>query len=147
MDVRVVSLVGAALLIGATAACSSPAAVPPPRAGTIPAGTADVTVDGRKLATSQTVDCTFIQSFTTITTGDGTTGTTTVVDNADGLAAKSVDIRDLGGFTGSYWQNLGGEAAVAMTGRTFTITGTAEGFDTENPSGRIARPFSIKASC
>ena len=70
-----------------------------------------------------------------------------VIYNADGLAAKSIDIRNLGGFTGSYWQNLGGDATVGMTGRTFTITGTAEGFDTENPSWRIARPFSIKASC
>ena len=144
MDVKVLAL--ASLLIGATAACSSPAAVSP-RAGTIPAGTADVSVDGQKLAPSQNVDCTFIQSFTTITTGSGPTGTTAVVDNADGLVAKSVDIRDLGGFTGSYWQNLGGDASVAMTGRTFTITGTAEGFDAANPGARIARPFSIRASC
>jgi lipoprotein LpqH len=146
MSVRFLVLAGAGLLVGAATACSSPAAAPP-RAGTIPAGTADVTIDGRKLATSQAVGCTFIQSFITVTTGDGTTGTTTVVDNADGLAAKSVDIRDLGGFTGSYWQNLGGEATVAMTGRTFTITGSAEGFDSENASARIARPFSITASC
>ncbi|BBZ27277.1 hypothetical protein MMAD_15720 [Mycolicibacterium madagascariense] len=144
MDVKVLALAG--LLIGVSAACSSPAAVSP-RAGTIPAGTADVSVDGRQLAPSRDVGCTFIQSYTTITTGSGPMGTTTVVDNADGLTAKSVDIRDLGGFTGSYWQNLGGEAAVAMTGRTFTITGTAEGFDAANPSARIARPFSIKASC
>jgi lipoprotein LpqH len=146
VDIRFLARAGATLLVGVTAACSSPAPAPA-RPGTIPAGSADVTVNGQKLATSQAVDCTFIQSFMTITTGDGVAGTTTVVDNADRLAATSVDIRDLGGFTGSYWRNLAGEATVAMTGRTFTITGTAEGFDAENPSARVARPFSIKASC
>jgi hypothetical protein len=146
MDVRFLALAGAALLVGSTTACSSPAAAPA-RSGTIPAGTADVTVNGQKLATSQAVDCTFIQSMTTITTGDSATGTTTVIDNSDDLVAKSIDIRDLGGFTGSYWQNLGGDATVGMTGRTITITGTAEGFDAASPSTRIARPFSIVASC
>lgn len=146
MDIRLRALVAATLIVGASAACSSPAPFPP-RSGTIPEGTADVTISEQKLTSSRAVDCTFIQSTTTITTGDGATGTTTVIDNADGLIPKSVDIRNLGGFTGSYWQNLGGDATVAMTGRTFTITGTAEGFDSGNPGVRTESPFSIKASC
>ncbi|MBJ7336339.1 MAG: lipoprotein LpqH [Mycolicibacterium sp.] len=135
-------MVVGAIVVG----CSSPPA-PPPLAGTIPAGTAEVTVNGQKLATSKAVDCTFIQSMTTIKTGDDAGGATVVVDNAGELDAKSVDIRNLGGFTGSFWQNLGHEATVSLTGRTFTIAGIADGFNVENPSARVARTFSIKASC
>ncbi|TPG37300.1 hypothetical protein EAH80_00045 [Mycobacterium hodleri] len=135
------------LIIGNFAVgCSTPPAAPP-RAGTIPAGTAEVTVNGQKLATSEAVDCAFIQSMTTITTGDNAAGTTVVVDNADKLEAKSVDIRNLAGFTGSYWQSLGGDATVSLLGRTFTIAGTADGFNADDPSMRTPGSFSIKASC
>jgi hypothetical protein len=146
VEIRFAVVAGAVLVIGATASCSS-AAPPPAIPGTIPAGTAEVTIDGQELATSRTVDCTFIQSLTTITTGSGAAGTKTVVDSAGGLDARSVDIRDLGGFTGSYWHDLSGNATVAMAGRTFTITGTAEGFTADNPSAHTAKPFSIRASC
>jgi hypothetical protein len=128
------------------AGCSSPTP-DPPRAGTLPAGTAEVTVNDQKLPASQSVDCTFIQSMTTITTGDNDAGATVVIDNGGKLDAKSVDIRNLGGFTGSYWQNLGDAATVKMTGRTFTISGTADGFNATDPSKRAPGTFSIKASC
>jgi len=51
------------------------------------------------------------------------------------------------GFTGSYNAGLGGDAEVTMTGRTYDITGTADGFDTENPSFRTSGEFSIKVAC
>jgi lipoprotein LpqH len=146
VQIRPIVVMSAVSAIAFIAGCSSPPPAPS-QPGTIPAGTAEVTVNGQKLATSQAVDCTFIQSITTITTGDNAAGTTVVVDNAEKLDAKSVDIRNLGGFTGSYWQNLGDKATVNMTGRTFTISGAADGFNADNPSKRTPGTFSIKASC
>jgi uncharacterized Zn-binding protein involved in type VI secretion len=147
VDIRLVVLAGVSLIVGNFAVgCSSPPA-PSPRSGTIPAGTAEVTVNGQKLATSESVDCTFIQSMTTIRTGDNAAGATIVVDNAGKLDAKSVDIRNLGGFTGAYWQSLGDDATVSVLGRTFTIAGTVDGFNAEDPGKRTAGSFSIKASC
>ena len=147
MQIRWIVLMAAVPVAACIAGCSSSSPPAAPQSGTIPTGTAEITVNGQKLPPSQLVDCTFIQSMTTITTGDDAAGATVVVDNGGGLDAKSVDLRNLGGFTGSYLQSLGHDATVSMTGRTFTIAGTADGFDADNPSKRMARTFSIKASC
>jgi lipoprotein LpqH len=144
---RFVVLVGASLLVGnVVVGCSSPPPASAP-SGTIPAGTAVMTINDQKLATSEAVDCTFIQSMTTIKTGDDAAGATVVIDNAAKLDAKSVDIRNLGGFTGSYRKDLGENATVSLLGRTFTIAGTADGFNVQDPSKRTPGKFSIKVSC
>jgi lipoprotein LpqH len=53
----------------------------------------------------------------------------------------------MGGFTGRYTRGLEGKADVSMTGRTYIIRGTADGFDTEKPSMRTTRSFAIAVSC
>lgn len=83
----------------------------------------------------------------TITTGDMTAGVTAVVSNATGLTAKSVSINDLGGFTGNYMDGLGGKTDVSMTGETYLIRGTADGFDTDNPSMRATGSFAVQVAC
>jgi hypothetical protein len=70
-----------------------------------------------------------------------------MISNASGLTAQSVGIHDLGGFTGSYNAGLGDKAKVTMTGRTYDIAGTADGFHTANPSFRVPGTFAIKVSC
>ncbi len=70
-----------------------------------------------------------------------------MVSNKDELIAESVSINNVGGFTGSYNAGLGGTAKVTMTGRTYDITGTADGFNTDNPSFRANGTFAIKVSC
>lgn len=147
MDVKLARVVSGCLLVsGLAVACSSqPAQQLQP--GTVPAGTAEVTVNGQKLATSEAVDCSFIQSSMTIMTGDDASGATIVIDNSLQLDTKSVEIRELGGFTGSYRQDLGGTAAAKLVGRTFTIEGTADGFDATDPSARTTGSFSVMASC
>lgn len=42
---------------------------------------------------------------------------------------------------------VAGTSKVTMTGPTYDITGTADGFDTANPSFRTSGPFAIKVSC
>jgi hypothetical protein len=111
------------------------------------AGTAQVTVNGQDTGTTEVVQCTPAGSLTTIMTGDNASGVSALVSNKDALTAEAVAIRDLGGFTGGYNAGLGGTAKVTMTGRTYDITGTADGFNNANPSFRTSGTFAIKVSC
>jgi ipoprotein LpqH len=111
------------------------------------AGTAEVTVNGQNIGTTEAVQCTPAGTLTTITTGDQTSGVTALISNKDVLTTEAVGINNLGGFTGSYNRGLGGDAKVTMTGRTYDITGTADGFDTANPSFRKSGTFAIKVAC
>jgi hypothetical protein len=88
-----------------------------------------------------------IRSLTTITAGDAAAGVTALVSNETGLEAKTVSINDMGGFTGRYLSGLEGKADVSMTGRTYIFHGTADGFDTDNPSVRTTSAFAIEVSC
>lgn len=106
-----------------------------------------MTVNGQNIGTTEAVQCTPAGSLTTITTGDQASGITTLVSNKAELTAEAVDINNVGGFTGSYNAGLGGSAKVTMTGRTYDITGTADGFNTANPSFRTSGTFAIKVAC
>jgi ipoprotein LpqH len=139
-------LVGAAAMLVAAGCSSQPPEYQPPP-GALVAGTAQVTVNGHDTGTTDAVQCSSTGSLTTIETGDPVSGVTAMVSNRDELAAESVAINNLGGFTGSYNAGLGGTAKVTMTGRTYDITGTADGFDTAKPSFRTSGTFAIKVSC
>jgi hypothetical protein len=132
----------------ALAGCSSGPAPYEPGPGNLVAGTAQTTVNGHDAGTTDSVQCSTLGTLTIIKTGDDTSGVTALVSNKTELTAESVAIRDLGGFTGSYNAGLGDDTAnVGMTGRTYDITGTAEGFDTDSPSFRNSGTFAIKVSC
>jgi lipoprotein LpqH len=131
----------------ALAGCSSQPPEPSLLPGELVAGTAKVTVNGQDIGTTEAVQCTPAGTLTTITTGDQTSGITALVSNKDELTTEAVGINNVGGFTGSYNAGLGGTAKVTMTGRTYDITGTADGFDTANPSFRTSSAFALKVSC
>lgn len=134
--------------VGATlVGCSSgpPEASLPP--GALVPGSAHITVNDNDLGEFHAVSCDSASDTLTISTGNTEQGSTAVVSNADGLTAKSVAIRDLGGFTGSFNEGLGGDAKVSLDGSTYTITGTADGFDTDKPSFRSSATFTIKVAC
>jgi lipoprotein LpqH len=131
----------------AVAACSSGPPDYRPAPGTLVPGTAQVTVNGQNIGTTEAVQCTPAGSLTTITTGDQTSGVSALISNKDELAAAAVNINNVGGFTGSYNAGLGGTAKVTMTGRTYDISGTADGFDTANPSFRTNGTFAVKVAC
>ncbi|KRE26898.1 hypothetical protein ASG82_10325 [Mycobacterium sp. Soil538] len=141
---RTLAVVAAA---AAVAGCSSspPDYQPPP--GQLVAGTAQVTVNGQDTGTTEAVQCTPAGTMMTISTGDAGSGVSAVVSSADELTVEAVGIRNLGGFTGSYNAGLGGEAKVTMSGRTYEIAGTADGFATDNPSFRTSGTFGIRVSC
>ena len=138
-------MIGLAAL-AAVAGCSSHSAPPAP-AGSLTAGTARITVNDDDLGEFHAVQCTTAGPYLTISTGNDQQGSTVVVSNTDGLVAKSVSIRDLGNFTGSFNEGLGGKADVTLDGSTYTITGTADGFATDRASFRSSGTFTIKAAC
>jgi lipoprotein LpqH len=131
----------------AVAGCSSGPPDYHPAPGTLVAGTAQVSVNGQNMGTTEAVQCSPAGSLTTITTGDQVSGITTLVSNQEQLITEAVSINNVGGFTGSYNAGLGGTAKVTMTGRTYDISGTADGFDTANPSFRTSGTFAVKVAC
>jgi lipoprotein LpqH len=106
-----------------------------------------VTINDQVLPMTHAVKCLPAGSLTMITTGDTAAGTNAFVSNENALVTKAVNINDLGGFTGSYTHGLEGKADVTMNGSTYTIRGSAEGFDTKNPTLRAAGTFTIKVAC
>jgi lipoprotein LpqH len=140
-------LTAAAFALLAVAGCSSSPPPAQPKPGTLVAGTAEVTVNDAKAGSTDAVACTIAGPLTTITTGDSESGSTATVSNKEALTVESVSIRNLGGFTGSYNAGLGAEATVTMTGRTYSIEGTADGFATDQPSFRTNGSFLIKVAC
>jgi ipoprotein LpqH len=135
----------------ALAGCSSqpPEYNPPP--GTLVAGTAQVTVNGTDAGTTDLVQCDPAGTLMIMKTGDPNNpeaaGISAMIQSEDELVVREVGILDLGGFTGSYNDGLGGEATVSMTGRTYDIQGKADGFETDNPSFRTTSNFQIKIAC
>lgn len=145
MDVRFMAGACVLLVIG-VAGCSSPEPVPRP-AGSLPPGTAEVSIDGDGQGRTYDVSCSTTGALTTINTGDETSGTTSSIDSTDGLAVQFAEITNIDGFSGSYWADLGPVAKVEMTGGTYLMTGNATGFNADNPSARVIETYSIRVTC
>lgn len=129
----------------ALAGCSSPPPVEQ-QPGTLVLGTAQVTVADADGGTTDAVACTTAGSLITITTGDADSGIHALVSNDPELAAQWVNIRNVAGFSGSFQANLQGDAEVTQTGRTYSITGTADGFRSDDVL-RTSSPFTVKVAC
>ncbi|TAM65281.1 lipoprotein LpqH [Mycobacterium sp.] len=132
------------LLLG-TAGCSSgPPALRLPN-GALPSGTAQVTVNGNDAGQIHDVECESIgKGLTRINIGRAGARTTVLVGSG---GPKGVAFNDVQGFTGSYWQDLQGDARLAMVDQTFSLTGTAPGFNAEQPYNRTVNDFTVKVAC
>jgi ipoprotein LpqH len=139
MDNRLVAVTAAVLLVGA-AGCSSP---PSALGGT----TAKVTINGQSTGGPHPVRCSQTGWSWTIETPDETKSLKAVVDTGDTVTVQSVDFRDFGGFTGSYWSDNIGDAEVTAVGGKYTINGSADGSFTDNPSNAVTATFRIEANC
>src|SRR4051812_29402242 len=94
------------LLTCGLVSCSSPPEQMSPRAGELHVGMSEVSIEGQPLIKSELVSCNPAGAQTTIVTGKEGEGTISTLDSTDGLAARSVEFRNVDGFTGSYWQGL-----------------------------------------
>jgi ipoprotein LpqH len=142
---RALVVAAAVVVIGGVGCSSHPATKTAP--GTLPAGTAELSVNGGTPQVTYGVQCESIEWMRTIRTGDEAAGVSVMLSNAKKLVADFVRFRDFDGFTGSYDRNLQGEAAVAMTGPTYRIAGTAVGYADSKPTVRTTAPFELRVSC
>ncbi|MGE2723058.1 lipoprotein LpqH [Mycolicibacterium celeriflavum] len=139
MDNRLVAAAAVMLVVG-VAGCSTP---PAALGGT----TAKVTINGESTGGPHVVSCNQSGWMWTIETPDEKKGFTASIETGDKVTVQSVAFNDFGGFTGNFWQGNIGEAEVKGVGGKFTITGSADGSFTDNPSNAVTATFRIEASC
>jgi ipoprotein LpqH len=131
--------VAAAVLAMVLAGCGGP----PPALGST---TAKVSIDGKDTGNPHAVNCSQTGWVWTIETPDKAKGFTAVLGTGDNVTVKSVDFRDFAGFSGTSWGDIG-KSEVTGVGGKYTITGSADGNFTDNPSKEVTATFRIEAHC
>ena len=140
MQNRIAAATAAVLAVAALGACSS-------RPQSQISSTASVTVNGND-AKINVVKCSQLEWYRTIDIGGDVAGAKVVFDGrTQPLTTMSVRIQNLGGFTGMYSKDDGGDADMSFSGEKFTITGTANGFKTDKPGEPASAAFKIVATC
>ena len=135
-----IAVVAAAVTVALLGACT-------PRPPTQLSSTASVTVNGND-ANFHIVKCSQLQWTRTIDIGGNFAGAKVVIDEgAQQASAESVQIRNLGGFTGMYSRGGSGDADMSMTGDKFTVSGTASGYKTDKPGEPATATFKIVVTC
>src|SRR6185312_1536055 len=144
--VLVVAVAAGCAVVGIAGCSSGPAHSPQPP-GSVPVGTAQVTINGQSTGTIHEIKGTKDDWMHTIITGDDKSGVKVVVDTGSAVTAKSVVITNVGDFTGSMLENQIGKADATMIGSTFRVNGTAEGASTADPNQPTSASFEVKANC
>jgi ipoprotein LpqH len=130
-----------ALLVAAgVAGCSSPPAA-------LSNHDAKVIINGEATNSLQPVRCSQIGQSWTIETLDEEPGFTATIQLGDPITAQSVDIRNLGNFTGTYWNDNLGKASAKVNQGKFTVSGEAEGAFTDKPTQSTTATFDISTNC
>jgi lipoprotein LpqH len=131
--------------MGIAGCSSSPPRSPSLSAGALPAGTAEVTVNGNGAGPIYDVTCQDLgNGFISISIGRTATRTTVLVDAS---TPKGITFHHVEGFTGSYWQDLQGSARLGVLDQTYALTGTAVGLTAEKPYARTTNSFAVKVAC
>ena len=130
-----------ALLVAVgVAGCSSPPAA---------LGTRDakVIINGKATNSLQPVTCSQNGQSWTIETMNKEPGFTATIQLGDTVTAESVDIRNLGNFTGIYWNDNLGKASAKVNQGKFTVRGEAQGAFADKPNQTTTASFEISTSC
>jgi hypothetical protein len=125
--------------VTAVAGCSSPP--------TTPLKAAHLTLDGAA-HTTRPPACSQDQSYRTIDLRDHD-GSVEAVMIISGYRAMPqwVKIRNIDGFTGSFWEGGVGSAHADVTNGVYTITGSAQGINASSPDKVVTTDFKITAEC
>lgn len=117
------------------------------QAETTPRKAAHLTIDGAS-QTARPAACSQIQSYRTIDIRDHD-GQVEAVVLLSGyrVIPQWVKIRNIDGFTGSFWEGGVGDAHADVTDSAYTITGSAYGINSSNPNKVITTDFKITAEC
>jgi Mycobacterium 19 kDa lipoprotein antigen len=130
---------GAFALVASIAGCAEPQ--------TTPRAAAHLTIDGASHP-ARPPACSQVQSYRTIDIRDRDGQVEAVVLlSASRAIPQWVKIRNIDGFTGSFWQGGVGEAHVDVTNSAYTITGSAYGINSGNPNKVVTTDFKITAEC
>jgi lipoprotein antigen len=132
-------LIAIAFVVAGVAGCA--------QTQTTPLKAARLTLDGAT-HTTRPPACSQIQSYRTIDIRDHD-GQVEAVVLLSGYRAipQWVKIRNIDGFTGSFWQGGVGDAHIDLTNSAYTITGSAYGINSSNPNKVITTDFKITAEC
>jgi hypothetical protein len=130
----------ALLVAAAVAGCSTP----PAALGT---HEAKVIINGEATNALQPITCTQNGQSWTIETVDKEPGFTATIKLGDTITAQAVDIRNLGNFTGTYWDDNLGKASAKVSQGKFTVSGEAEGAFVDKPHQSTTATFDISTGC
>ncbi len=140
MQNRLVANAGVALVVVASVAGCA-------QAETIPRKAARLTIDGNTHNTRPPA-CSQDQSYRTIDIREHDDRVEAVVLlSGDRVIPQWVKIRNVDGFTGSFWQGGVGDAHADLAKNTYTITGSADGINSNNPNKVVTEDFKITAEC
>ena len=116
-------------------------------ARTVPRKAAHLTIDGAT-HTTRPAACSQDQAYRTIDIPDRDGKVEAVVlISSDRVIPEWVKIRNVDGFTGSFWQGGVGDARAGLAGSAYTITGSAYGINSSNPNKVVTTDFAITAEC
>ncbi len=117
------------------------------QAQTIPTKAAHFTLDGAS-HTTRPAACRQDQQYRTLELRDHD-GQVEAVVLLSGYRAipQWVKIRNIDGFTGSFWEGGVGSAKADVTNDAYTISGSAYGINSSNPNKVVTTDFKISAEC
>ncbi|ORC00111.1 hypothetical protein B1T48_00680 [Mycobacterium persicum] len=116
-------------------------------AQTVPRKAAHLTIDGYT-RTIRPAACSQEQSFRTIDIRDRDGHVQAVVlVSGERVIPQWVKIRNVDGFSGSFWEGGVGQAHADLSRGTYTITGSAYGIGNSNPNKVVTTDFTIVADC
>ena len=127
------------VVVGGVAGCA--------QAETIPRKAAHVTIDGATHTTHPPA-CSQNQLYRTIDIRDHNGRVEAVVLlRGYRIIPQWVKIRNIDGFTGSFWEGGVGDAHADVTNDVYTVTGSAYGINSSNPNKVVTTDFKITAKC
>jgi len=132
----------AAVALGAliVAGCSSPA-------DALSTHDARIVINGKATNALQPVTCSQTGTSWTIKTNDREPGFTATLQAGDEVTAQAVEIRNLGGFTGTFWNGNIGKAQAKISQGKFSVSGEAQGFMVDKPNHPATATFDITTDC
>ena len=130
----------AAVGVAGSAGCSSPPAA-------LGNHDAKVIINGKATNSVQPVTCTQYGQSWTIQTLDKEPGFTATLQLGDTVTAQTVDIRNLGNFTGIYWNDNLGKASASVNQGKFNVKGEAKGAFADTPTESTTASFDISTTC
>ncbi len=133
-------LAAAVGLVAVVAGCSSP----PAALGT---HDAKVLINGKATNALQPVTCYQTGQAWTIETLDKEPGFTATVKLGDTVTPDTVDIRNLGNFTGTFWNDNLGKAQAKVSNGKFNVSGEAKGAFADKPNQSTTATFDITTDC